>query len=100
VSDPALRHHGDRDRLLDLADLVGVGHPRDAALDADICRYPLERHDRDGAGVLGDPRLLGGRDVHDHAPLEHLGETCLDAKCADLGHDVDSSYAAAGLRQP
>src|SRR6201746_1119590 len=36
---------------------------------------------------LGDPRLLGVRDVHDDAALEHLGETALDAHGALLGHD-------------
>ena len=39
-----------------------------------------------GAGVLGDPRLLGVDDVHDHAALEHLGEAALDAHRPDLGH--------------
>ena len=28
---------------------------------ANVRRDALERHDRDGAGLLGDPRLLGGR---------------------------------------
>ena len=32
-----------------------------------------------GARLLGDPRLLGVDDVHDHAALEHLGEAALDA---------------------
>ena len=53
---------------------VGIGHPRDAAGGADVGRNALERHHRAGAGGLGDPRLLGGDDVHDHAALEHLGE--------------------------
>ena len=34
---------------------------------ADVGRHALERHHRDGAGVLGDPGLVGGGDVHDHA---------------------------------
>jgi hypothetical protein len=38
----------------------------------------LEGHDRDCSGVLGDPRLLGVDDVHDHPTLEHLGEAALD----------------------
>ena len=42
--------------------------------------HALERHDGDGAGVLGDLRLLGVDDVHDDAALEHLGEADLDAE--------------------
>ena len=41
--------------------------------------HPLEGHDGDGAGVLGDLGLLGGDDVHDDAALEHLGHAALDA---------------------
>ena len=50
--------------------------------------HPLERHDRDGAGVLGDLGLLGVDDVHDHAALQHLGQAPLDAEGAGrrLGH--------------
>ena len=54
VADPALRHHRDRHRLLDLADLVRVAHARDPALRADVGRDALERHHRDGARLLGD----------------------------------------------
>ena len=86
VPDPALRHHGDRDGLLDLADHLRVGHARDAAVAADVGRDALERHHRAGARVLRDPRLLGVDDVHDDAALEHLGEARLDPQRADLGH--------------
>ena len=75
---------GNRDRLLDLADLVGIRHARDAALRPDVGGDALERHDRARARVLRDPRLLGRRDVHDHAALEHLGQARLDAKRSDL----------------
>ena len=54
---------------------------------ADVGRNALERHHRDGAGILGDLRLLGVDDVHDHAALEHLGEAALDAHRAGLGHE-------------
>ena len=40
-------------------DHVGVAHPGHAALGADVGGHALQRHDRDGAGVLGDLRLLG-----------------------------------------
>ncbi len=55
-----------------------IGHARDAAVAADVGGHALERHDRGGAGVLGDLGLLGRDDVHDHAALEHLGQAGLD----------------------
>jgi hypothetical protein len=91
VPDPALGHHRDRNGLLDLADLVRVGHARDSALAADVGRDALERHHRDGARVLGDPGLLGIRDVHDHPALQHLGEAALDPHRPGFGHRGDSS---------
>ena len=91
VPDPALRHHRDRHRLLDLRDLLRVGHARDAAVAPDVGRDALERHHRARACVLGDLRLLGVDDVHDHPALEHLGEAALDAHRADVGHRRNSS---------
>src|SRR5918995_1781056 len=73
VTDTGLRHHGDGDRVLDLHDLLGVAHPRDAAVGPDVGRHPLQGHDRDGPGLLGDPGLLRVHHVHDDAALEHLG---------------------------
>ena len=66
-------------------DHVGVAHPGDAALRADVGGHPLQRHDGDRAGVLGDLRLLGRDDVHDHAALELLGHAALDAVGAGAG---------------
>jgi hypothetical protein len=43
---------------------------------------PLQGHDRHGPGLLGDPGLVGGDDVHDDAALEHLGEAALDPRGA------------------
>ena len=70
VADARLGHHRDGDGLDDAVDHVGVAHAGDAALGADVGGHPLEGHDGDGAGVLGDLRLLGGDDVHDDAALE------------------------------
>src|SRR3954449_7067729 len=39
-----------------------------------------------GARVLGDLRVLGVDDVHDHAALEHLGQAGLDAECGLVPH--------------
>ena len=74
VADPALGHHRDRDRGLDALDHRRVAHAGDAAVAADVGGHPLERHHRDGAGVLGDLGLLGRDDVHDDAAAQHLGE--------------------------
>ena len=73
----ALAMTGMRDRVHDPLDHRRVAHAGDAAGRADVGRHALERHDGDGAGVLGDLRLLGGDDVHDDAALEHLGEALL-----------------------
>ena len=69
MPDPALRHHRDRHGLLDFADLLRVGHARDAALDADVGGNALERHHGHCARVLGDARVLGVDHVHDHPAL-------------------------------
>ena len=86
VADTALGHHRDRHGLLDLPDLLRVGHARDAALHPDVGGDALQGHDRHGARRLGDPRLLGVDDVHDDAALEHLREPALHAHRAVLGH--------------
>jgi hypothetical protein len=86
VADARLGHDRDRHGFLDLADLVGVGHARDAAFLADVRGHALERHDGAGARVLGDAGLIRVGDVHDHPALEHLGEPALDAHRADLSH--------------
>jgi hypothetical protein len=86
VADARLRHDGDAHGLLNLDHLVRVRHPSDAAFAADVRRNPLERHDRAGARLLGDPRLIGVGDVHDHPALQHLGEAALDPHRPDLSH--------------
>ena len=98
VPDPALRHHGDRDGLLDLLDLLGIAHPRDAAVAADVGRDALERHDRARTRVLRDARLVGVDDVHDDAALQHLGEARLDPQRPVLGHG--RSLATATVSRP
>ncbi|CAM5549819.1 hypothetical protein SHIRM173S_07192 [Streptomyces hirsutus] len=56
-----------------------------AAVLADVGGHALQRHDGDGARVLGDLRLLRRDDVHDHAALELLGHAALHAGGAGLG---------------
>jgi hypothetical protein len=94
MTDPRLRHHRDRDCLLDLADRGRVGHPRHASVAPDVCRHALEGHHRTGAGLLGDLRLVGGDDVHDDAALEHLGKPGLDAESRFVAHP-STVYEAA-----
>ena len=86
VADPRLGHDRDRHGLLDALDQQRVGHAGDAAVAADVGRHALERHHRGRAGVLGDLRLLGVDDVHDHAALEHLGQAGLDAESRLVAH--------------
>ena len=74
MADAAFRHHRDGDGVLDALNHLRVAHPRHAARRADIRGDALERHDGAGARSLGDFRLLGRGDVHNHAALEHLGK--------------------------
>ena len=60
VSDAGLGHDRDGDRLLDPFDHLGVAHPRDAAVAADVGGNTLEGHHGDGARVFGDLGLFGG----------------------------------------
>jgi len=91
VADAGLGHHRDGDGLHDLVDQLGVAHPGHPALGADVGGHPLQGHDRHGPGLLGDPGLVGGDDVHDDAALEHLGEAALDPRGA--GHLVAGLHA-------
>ncbi len=73
VPDTALGHDGNRYRLLDAPDHVRIRHARHAARSPDVGRNPLQRHHRDGAGLLGDPGVLLRHNIHYHAALEPLG---------------------------
>ena len=86
VADAGLGHDRDGHRLLDAVDQQRVRHAGHAAVAADVGRHALERHHRGRPGVLGDLRLLGVDDVHDHAALEHLGQAGLDAECRFVAH--------------
>ena len=98
VADAALRHDRDGHGLLDLADLVRIAHPRDAAVAADVGGHALERHHRARACLLGDPRLLGVDDVHDDAALQHLREARLDADGAVLGRLAGHALSVSARR--
>ncbi len=74
VSDAALRHDRNGHSAHDLDDLLRIAHACDATRGADVRRDALQGHDRHGARIFGDPRLLGGDDIHDHAALEHPRE--------------------------
>src|SRR5687767_14341987 len=77
MADARLGHDRDGHGLHDLGDQQRVAHARHATRRADVRRHTLERHHCDRAGVLSDLGVLGRDDVHDHAALEHLGETLL-----------------------
>ena len=74
VADAALGHDRDGNGLLDPLDHLGVAHAGHAASRADVSGDPLQRHHGASAGFLGDAGLLRGRDVHDDAALQHLGQ--------------------------
>jgi len=92
VADPALGHDRDGHGADDLLDHVGVAHPGDPALGADVGWHALQRHHRDRARVLGDLGLVGGDHVHDHPAFEHVGHAPLDA----CGPGLGGSTALAG----
>ncbi len=77
VADAALGHHRYRNGRHNLANQLGIGHARDAALGPDNGGHPLQRHDRGGPGFLGDFGLFDAHDVHDDAALEHFGQAGL-----------------------
>jgi hypothetical protein len=77
VADARLGPDRDGDRVHDAHDHRWVAHARDTAGGADVRGHALERHHGDGTRVLGDLCLLGRDDIHDHAALEHLGQTLL-----------------------
>src|SRR5918997_3980958 len=77
VTDAGLGHHGDRDGVLYLDNLLRIAHARDAALGPYVGRHPFEGHDRDGPRLLGDPGLFRVDHVHDDPALEHLGHPAL-----------------------
>jgi len=80
---PDLGHHRDTHRVHDLFYYRRVGHPGNAALGPYIGGDSFQRHDRDSAPIFGYLGLLGCRDVHYHAALEHLGQARPDGKCPE-----------------
>ncbi len=98
VADARLGHDRDGHRVHDGADEGRVAHARHAAGGPDVRRHALEGHDRDGAGILRDARLVGRDDVHDDAALEHLGQTLLGRPggCLDAHVDLDRIVRGPG----
>ena len=62
----------------DAVNHIGITHAGDTAMRANVRRHALKRHDGDGAGVFGDPRLFRRDHIHNHAALEHLRQAPLD----------------------
>ncbi len=83
VSDAGLGHDRDGHRGLDPLDHLGIAHPRDAAVSADVGGNALEGHDRDGTRVFGDLGLFRVDDVHDDATAQHVGQSALDERRSD-----------------
>ena len=79
MADANFGHHRNRDRVHDFADDARSGHAGHAAIFANIGRHALERHHGAGSGLLGDARLLGVGDVHNHAAFQHFGQAYFHA---------------------
>ena len=79
MPDARFGHHRNGYCIDDALDHVRIGHPGHTALCANISRHTLQRHHGGGTSVLGDFRLFGGDDVHNHAALQHLSQSSLDA---------------------
>ena len=82
VADADLGHHRDGNRVHNAGYDSRVGHARHAAVGANVCRHPLQRHDSHGPGFGGNQGLLRRNHVHDYAALEHLGVSSLHGKSA------------------
>ena len=82
----ALRHYGDRYRLLYALYHLRVAHAGNAACRANVGWYTLKRHNCARACRFGYLCLLGGGNVHDNAALQHLGEVFV--KLILLAHSV------------
>mmetsp|Transcript_23980 Transcript_23980/g.51763 ORF Transcript_23980/g.51763 Transcript_23980/m.51763 type:complete len:312 (+) Transcript_23980:175-1110(+) len=84
MSDTGLGHDGDGDGVLDFENHGWVGHAGYSAIAADVCGDALEGHDCYGSGGFCDFGLFYVHDIHNHSSLEHLRQTLLDLKGADL----------------
>ncbi|WZY79888.1 hypothetical protein YC2023_026272 [Brassica napus] len=80
MTDPGLGHHRNRNGLLDVLNHLGIAHPSDASLSANIGGNALQSHDGASTGFLRDAGLLGVDDVHDNAAAEHLSQTDLNGE--------------------
>src|SRR5699024_9977795 len=65
VADAGLGHDGDADGADDRIDEIGIAHPGDPALGADVGGHAFESYHSGGSGGFGDAGLLLIDDVHD-----------------------------------
>ena len=95
MANPSLRHYGNTYGTHDGVDHVGIRHARHPTLGANIRRDPLQRHYRNGTGILGNLRLFYVHNIHDDAALEHVGHPALDPAgtgyCLLIAHDTLST---------
>ena len=69
MADSGLRHDRDRNGFFNCRDHRRIRHPCDSAVFSDVRGHAFERHDRHGACLFGDFRLLHIRHIHDDAAL-------------------------------
>jgi hypothetical protein len=77
VADAAFGHDRNRHHGHDFLDLQRRSHTRHAAFGTNHGRHALQCHHRGCPGFFGNFGLLGAHHVHDHAALQHLGQTGL-----------------------
>jgi hypothetical protein len=122
VADTGLGHDGNGDSGHDLLDHLGIGHPRNSSLGADVCWHTLQCHHGAGAGLLSYSCLWWGGSVtgrylvlgalrsqarescahlfsvdhiHDDTSLQHAGEAGLDRE-GRLGVAIRDGGAIGG----
>ena len=80
VTNTSLGHNRNRDGSLDTFDHVGVAHPSDSPIFANVGRNSFKSHDCTSASIFGNLGLPRGHHIHDDSTLEHFGKTPLNGE--------------------
>ena len=72
MSDAALGHDRNGDRLFDLDNKLGVAHTSNATMSANIGRHALESHNCTCPGLFRDARLFRVHNIANYSAFEHF----------------------------